>query len=65
VVEALGADPDTARIPVVVVTAKQVSAEERAKLGRGVTMIIGKAGLEGDRFIAGVKQAMSGQRRAA
>ena len=42
VVEALRAQPDTARIPIVVVTAKQITAEDRAKLNGYVTAIMEK-----------------------
>jgi CheY-like chemotaxis protein len=65
VVEALSEHPETARIPIVVVTAKEITPVERKRLERGVTTIIGKAGFDGDRFIAGVQRAMSGQRWAA
>ena len=44
VVEALKEQPDTARIPILVVTAKQVTAEDRAKLNGYVTTIMEKAG---------------------
>ena len=60
VVEALNADPATAGIPVVVVTASAVTAEERARLNGSVTTVMGKAGFDGEQFIAEVRRAMAG-----
>ena len=42
VVEHLRADPDLARIPVIVVTAKDVDAEDRKRLNSGVQQVIQK-----------------------
>jgi CheY-like chemotaxis protein len=64
VVEALCERPDTARIPIVVVTAKSITTEERARLKGGVTSILGKAEFDGERFVAEVRRAMSGRRAA-
>ena len=61
VVAALNQHPDTARIPILVVTAKLITAEERAALSRSVTTIMEKAGPDPDRFIAEVRRAMSGR----
>ncbi len=60
VVAALNGNADTARIPIMVVTAKTVTVEDREKLGEHVT-IVEKAGLEPDRFAAEVRRAMSGR----
>ena len=62
VVEALKEHPDTARIPILVVTAKQITIEDRAKLSRYVTTIMEKAEFDPDRFTAEVRRAMSGRR---
>jgi len=62
VVEALKEHPDTARIPILVVTAKQITIEDRAKLSRYVTTIMEKAQFDPDRFTAEVRRAMSGRR---
>jgi signal transduction histidine kinase/DNA-binding response OmpR family regulator len=59
VVEALQLHPDTARIPIIVVTAKRVTAEDRAKLSGYVTTIIEKTEFDGDRFVAEVRRATS------
>jgi len=64
VVAALNQHADTARIPIVVVTAKTVTAKDRAALSRSVTAIMEKAGPDPDRFTAEVRRAMSGRRAA-
>ncbi|HEY4215848.1 MAG TPA: PAS domain S-box protein [Gemmatimonadaceae bacterium] len=58
VVDALGADPSTAGIPVVVVTASHVTPDERARLNGGIASVMGKAGFDGKQFIAEVRRAM-------
>ena len=65
VVEALKERPDTARIPILVVTAKEITAEDRAKLNGYVTAIMEKAEFDRDRFTAEVRRAMSGRRVVA
>jgi CheY-like chemotaxis protein len=62
VVEALQLHPDTARIPILVVTAKEITAEDRAKLNGYVATIMEKADFGRDRFMAEVRRAMSGRR---
>ena len=57
---ALNADRTTADIPVVVVTAQAITAEERARLNGFVATVIGKAGFDGDLFITEVRRAMAG-----
>jgi CheY-like chemotaxis protein len=61
VVEALQAHPDTARIPVLVVTAKEITAADRVKLNGYVTTIMGKTEFNLDRLTAEVRRAMSGR----
>jgi PAS domain S-box-containing protein len=61
VVAALHEHPDTARIPVLVVTAKQITDEDRARLSRYVTTIMEKSDFDPDRFTAEVRRAMSGR----
>jgi CheY-like chemotaxis protein len=65
VVAALNKNADTACIPILVVTAKQITAEDRQKLTRYVTTIMEKAELDPDRFRAEVRRAMSGRRGVA
>jgi PAS domain S-box-containing protein len=61
VVAALNEHPDTARIPILVVTAKQITAEERVKLSGSVAAIMEKGEFDRDRFNAEVRRAMSGR----
>jgi CheY-like chemotaxis protein len=61
VVAALNEHPDTARIPILVVTAKQITAEDREKLSAYVTTITEKAKFDPDHFMAEVRRAMSGR----
>jgi PAS domain S-box-containing protein len=64
VVEALNQQPETACIPVVVVTAKQITAEDRATLHGHVTAIMEKAEFDADRFMAEVRRALSSRKAA-
>jgi PAS domain S-box-containing protein len=57
VVEALNANPKTAAIPVVIVTAMDASVVERQRLKGAVTAVIGKAGFDSESFMAEVRAA--------
>jgi CheY-like chemotaxis protein len=61
VVAALNEHHETARIPIVVVTAKEITAEDRSKLHGHVTRIIEKGGFDPVRFIAEVRRAVAGR----
>jgi len=61
VVEALKERPDTARIPILIVTAKRVTAVDRAKLSGYVATIMEKADFNRERFTSEVRRAMSGR----
>jgi CheY-like chemotaxis protein len=61
VVEVLHHDPATARIPILVLTAKQITGEERAKLNGYVATILEKTDFDGAHFTAEVRRAMSGR----
>jgi CheY-like chemotaxis protein len=61
VVQALAEHPGTVRIPVVVVTAKQITPEDRAKLSGCVTAIMEKAEFDGRHFATEIRRAMSGR----
>jgi PAS domain S-box-containing protein len=65
VVEALNDHPDTARIPILVVTSKEIMADDRAKLNGCVTAIMDKGELDRDRFRTEVRRAMSGRQLGA
>ena len=62
VVEALKAHADTARIPIVVVTAKHITAADRARLNGYVSTIMEKTEFDPDVFTAEIRRAMSGRR---
>jgi PAS domain S-box-containing protein len=62
VVEALNERPETARIPILIVTANSVNAEDRLKLNRYVMAIMEKADFGHDRLTAEVRRAMAGRR---
>ena len=65
VVSALHENPDTARIPIVVVTAKHINDEDRHRLNGYVASIVEKADFDRDRFIGEVRRAMAGRRVVA
>jgi CheY-like chemotaxis protein len=65
VVEALKERPETARIPILVITAKQITPEDRAQLRGFVLEIMEKGSFDGARFTAEVRRAMSGRRWVA
>jgi CheY-like chemotaxis protein len=65
VVNALHERLDTAGIPILVMTAKQITEEDRTTLNGFVTTIVEKADFDGDRFAAEVRRAMSGRALAA
>jgi CheY-like chemotaxis protein len=58
VVEALNANPKTAAIPVVIVTASETTPAERERLKGAVTAVIGKAGFDSARFVEEVRAAV-------
>ncbi len=62
VVEALQQRRDTAAIPIIIVTARQITAEDQAKLNGYVTAVMEKAEFDSDRFVAEVRRAMSGRK---
>jgi hypothetical protein len=64
-VAALNEQPDTARIPIVVVTAMPITDQNRARLTGNVTAIMEKAGFDAGRFTTEVRRALSGRRLVA
>jgi PAS domain S-box-containing protein len=62
VVEALRERPATARIPIVVVTAKRITPEDRERLNGYVSAIMEKAKFDRGRFTAEVRRAMAGRK---
>jgi CheY-like chemotaxis protein len=65
VVEALRGQPDTARIPIIVLTAMQLTLQGRAQLNGYVTAVLAKTELQFQHFRAEVRRAMSGRMQAA
>jgi CheY-like chemotaxis protein len=65
VVEALHQHPATACIPIVVVTAKELTVFERSRLQEHVSTIMEKGRFDGERFAREVRRAMSGRRVVA
>jgi PAS domain S-box-containing protein len=61
VVSALQDRPDTAIIPILVVTAKHITPADRTKLNGYVMTIMEKADFDRDRFVTEVRRAMSGR----
>lgn len=55
VIEALRADPATRQMPILVVTAKDLTREERELLNASVSEIMHKSGLSRDAFLAEVR----------
>ncbi|MFZ6741869.1 response regulator [Undibacterium sp. JH2W] len=61
VVEALKSDTVTASIPIIVLTAKQVTAEDRMRLNGDVKKVMEKSDFNHGRFIGEVRRAMTGR----
>jgi CheY-like chemotaxis protein len=59
VVDALSANERTSHIPVVVVTAAEVSPEDVARLNGSVSSLLGKTGLDEKRLLSEVRRAMA------
>jgi CheY-like chemotaxis protein len=62
VVAALNEQADTSGIPIIAVTAKQITAEDRAQLSRYMTTVMEKTEFDPERFTAEVRRAVSGRR---
>lgn len=61
VVEALKSDTVTASIPIIVLTAKQVTVEDRLRLSSDVKKVMEKSEFNHGRFLGEVKRAMMGR----
>ncbi|HMI57100.1 MAG TPA: response regulator, partial [Gemmatimonadaceae bacterium] len=61
----LHAAPDTAHIPIIVLTAKQITAEDRKRLQGCVTTILEKSSFDAAGFVAEVRRAMAGRLQLA
>ncbi len=61
VVEALAADPRSALIPILVVTAHELSTDDRTRLNGFVAAILDKREFSPDRFAGEIRRAMGGR----
>ncbi|MFZ6731458.1 response regulator [Undibacterium sp. Ji42W] len=61
VVEALKSDTVTASIPIIILTAKQVTTDDRMRLNGDVKKVIEKSDFNHGRFIGEVRRAMAGR----
>ena len=59
VVEALRSSPNTARIPIVVVTAQNLSAADRSRLNGHISEIVGKREFSAELFVGEVQRALA------
>ena len=59
VVEALKSSPETARIPIVVVTAQNLTVADRARLNGHISDIVGKSQFSAERFVGEVQRALA------
>jgi len=64
VVEALRERAETARIPIIVMTAKRITADDHQRLDGAVTTIMEKGEFDRARFTTEVRRAMSGRQMA-
>ena len=62
IIEHLRQDPEYALIPVIVLTAKTLTAAEHAVLDQSVLKVIQKSGLDRDRFIQELRSTLQGYR---
>jgi CheY-like chemotaxis protein len=62
VVSVLNEQRETAHIPVIVVTSKEITSEDRIRLNGYVTAIMNKGDFDPDRFTEEVRRAMAGRR---
>jgi CheY-like chemotaxis protein len=65
VVAALHEQAETGRIPIIIVTAKHITPQDRTRLNGYVSTIMEKATFDAGRFTAEVRRAMSGRAAAA
>ncbi len=65
VVTALVAHPETARIPILVVTSRKITADDRTRLNGFVSAIVRKGDFSPSRIREEVRRAMAGRRKAA
>ena len=62
VIERLRANPETRDLPIVVISAKDLTAAESARLKETVTVVMKKQGLEGERLVDEINHALKQER---
>jgi CheY-like chemotaxis protein len=65
VLDALDRDPALSRIPVLVVTAKDLTVEEARRLRERATQVIRKNGLAPEQIVSGLRAALQAEARVA
>jgi PAS domain S-box-containing protein len=65
VVAALNERPETARIPVIIVTSKEITSEDRVRLNGYVAAIMNKNAFDAESLTSEVRRAMAGRRAIA
>jgi CheY-like chemotaxis protein len=65
VVAALNERPETARIPVIVITSKEITSEDRVRLNGYVAAIMNKNAFDAESLTSEVRRAMAGRRAIA
>jgi CheY-like chemotaxis protein len=61
VVVALNERPDTARIPIIVVTSMQITSQDRVRLNGYVSTIMNKSAFDAESLGSEVRRAMAGR----
>lgn len=65
VIEALHRDPETRDLPVIVISAKDLTADESTRLRESVSCVLKKEGLEGERLIEEIRLVLSASPKPA
>jgi DNA-binding response OmpR family regulator len=61
VVEQLRANPATQDLPIIVISAKELTDEESARLKESVTFVMGKQGFDGDKLVHEIRSVLNEQ----
>jgi CheY-like chemotaxis protein len=59
VIEAVRANPELRRIPIIVISAKELTADESARLRESVTYVMRKQGFDGEMLIKEINQVLN------
>jgi threonine synthase len=58
VIEGLRADPQTRDLPVIVISAKELTAEESSRLKETVSLVMQKQGFQGEKLLEEINQVL-------